>query len=77
MITTVNPRVVVNDGVCDFGPKVHLRGVKAQYTQTWWLRPPPFLSEKFVCTFMVGYIILAPSLFLMVLFYAVMFCLPL
>src|SRR4051812_26313908 len=41
MLTTVNPCVAVNDGVSDFGPKVHLRGVKAQYTQTWWLRPPP------------------------------------
>src|SRR4051794_25015851 len=45
MITTVNPCVAVNDGVSDFGPKVHLRGIKAQYTQTWWLRPPPFLIK--------------------------------
>src|SRR3954469_11668384 len=48
MITTVNPCVAVNDGVSDFVPKVHLRGVKAPYTQTWWLRPPPFLMKGLI-----------------------------
>src|SRR3954463_8100259 len=48
MITTVNPCVAVNDGVSDFGPKVHLRGVKAQYTQTWWIQPPPFLMKGLI-----------------------------
>ena len=42
MLTTVRPCVAVNDGVCDLELKIHLRSVKAQYTQTWWLRPPPF-----------------------------------
>src|ERR1041385_8151158 len=46
VLTMVNPRVAVIDGVSVFGPKVHLRGVKALYTQTWWLRPPPLLSER-------------------------------
>ena len=68
MFTTVKPCVAVNDGVCDFGPKVHLRGVKAHYTQTWWLRPPPFLIKGLLAYSWMPMISMLVSLYTMVLF---------
>src|SRR3954464_6437543 len=67
MITTVNSCVAVNDGVSDFGPKVHLRGVKAQYTRIWWLRPPSFLMKGLIAYSWVPMFLLLMSLYTMVL----------
>ena len=63
MLTTVNPCVAVNDGVSDFGPKVHLRGVKAQYTRTWRLRPPPFPMKGLLAYAWVPMLLIFVSLF--------------
>ena len=74
MITTVNPCVVVKDGVCDFGPRYIFAVSRHNTLKHGGFGHRLFFTEKFVCSCMVSFVMTTSSLLLCALLHTMLCC---